>query len=349
MVKLNDYIFKHFFHYFFSIFLPLFTIASIIIIVKIASKTAVIHVDMIELLQIYLFFLPTILFYTMPLSFFIGATLTISKLSFDYELVVLFAMGINPNKILKVFLLPTIVLGFILMFLFIFIIPHTKQLNNNFQTLKKTQTQFDIKATEFGQKFGDWFVFIDKKPQDDLYENIVLYKKEKKDEIFIQAQYAKISNNKGLFSMNLENGITYKYTQDKVEQINFKIMIINDTVFTKNDLYLSILQYWQYYFNDTFKKEHEREYKSEAASFSLKVLISFFPLLGIFLFLTFGVSNSRHEKSHQNLYMFITITIFFSIASLVTKYLLFWSIPVFIVIWLLITYYIYKRKILTVY
>jgi len=71
---------------FLSIFLPLFSIASLVFLIKLATYTAIIQLSLWEMAKLFFFIVPELLFYTLPLSFFIAATLTLFKLSNDNEI-----------------------------------------------------------------------------------------------------------------------------------------------------------------------------------------------------------------------------------------------------------------------
>jgi hypothetical protein len=86
----SEYIIDNFTVSFLSIFLPLFSIASVIFLIKLATYTAIIHLSIWEMIKLYIFVLPEILFFTLPLTFFIAATLTLFKLSNDNEMIVFF-------------------------------------------------------------------------------------------------------------------------------------------------------------------------------------------------------------------------------------------------------------------
>ena len=123
MHKLKRYIIKNFSILFLSIFLPLFAIASVIFMIKLATYTAIIQLTFFEMVKLYLFVLPEILFYTLPITFFISATLTLFRLSNDNEMIVIFALGIEPDFIIKTLLKPAILLCVLLSFDFFVLFP----------------------------------------------------------------------------------------------------------------------------------------------------------------------------------------------------------------------------------
>ena len=69
MHRLKKYLLANLSSLFLSIFLPLFAIASVIFLIKLATYTAVIQLSVFEMLKLYSFVLPEILFYTLPVSF----------------------------------------------------------------------------------------------------------------------------------------------------------------------------------------------------------------------------------------------------------------------------------------
>ena len=92
-MKLKQYLYSQLAITFFPIFLGLFFITSIIFLVKIASLTSIITINFIELFTLYAYVIPQIIFYTMPISFFISLVITLSKLASEYELTVITSFG----------------------------------------------------------------------------------------------------------------------------------------------------------------------------------------------------------------------------------------------------------------
>lgn len=152
-MKLREYLFNQLASTFFPIFMGLYFITSIIFLVKIAALTSVITINFIELLRLYSYMMPTIIFYTLPVSFFISLAITLSKLSNEYELIVVTSFGLNPLKILKLFLPITFFVSLSLVVISLGLIPKAKYENEVFMDKKKAEANFNIKASEFGQNF----------------------------------------------------------------------------------------------------------------------------------------------------------------------------------------------------
>ena len=233
MDRLRKYIIDNLYMIFLSMFMPLFAIASVIFMIKLATYTAVIQLTLLDMAKLYMFVLPEILFYILPITFFIAATLSLFKLSTDNEMVVLFSLGIHPKFIIKTFFKPAALLSALLIFDFFILFPHTTTLSSNFVSYKKSEAKFNLSASEFGHSFGDWLLYIGKNNADETYSNIILFNKnkDKKEEILINAKRAEIINDSGILRLKLTDGEAYSYSKDKFSQINFKTMFINDTIY----------------------------------------------------------------------------------------------------------------------
>ncbi len=140
-----------------------------------------------ELLKLYIYSIPQVIFYTLPISFFISLTICLSKLSSEYEMVVITSYGLNPLNIIKIFLPLTTILTIFLLVISLGLIPKTKYLTKTFSEIKKKEANFNIKESEFGQKFGDWLIYINGKDKN-IYKEVTLFKSEKSSENFIVSE-----------------------------------------------------------------------------------------------------------------------------------------------------------------
>ena len=105
MVNVRGYISSNFTKGFLTIFLPFFLIISLVYLVKISSLTAKIQITFGELITLYAYSVPDIIFYTLPLSFVAALANVLMKLSQDNELIALYALGLKANKVLRSLLL----------------------------------------------------------------------------------------------------------------------------------------------------------------------------------------------------------------------------------------------------
>ncbi len=335
MFRLQKYIINNLSILFLSIFLPLFSIASVIFLIKLATYTAVIQLTIWEMTQLYLFVLPEILFYTMPVTFFIAAALTLFRLSTDNEIVVLFALGIHPKFIIQTLLKPALLLSALLAFDFLVLFPHATVLSSNFISYKKSEAKFNLSASEFGHSFGDWLLYIGKNSPDGGYENLFLFNKNKKEEILISAKKGEITNDSGVLRLKLTNGEGYSYSKEKFSQIEFKSMNINDTMNSNLTQYRTPLEYW---LSDD-RKESKRH------MLITDTLLALFPILSLFLVATISIVHARQQKGRIYLYLFSGILVFYVATLGFQELILFYTIPVVALTWLGVTYAMYKKTI----
>ncbi|WP_375724864.1 LptF/LptG family permease [Arcobacter sp. KX21116] len=339
-MKLKQYLLSQFSNTFFPIFLVLFFITSIIFLVRIASITSVITLNIFELGTLYSYNLPNIIFYTMPISFFVAMVITLSKLSSEYELIVVTSFGLNPSNILKVFLPITFLISLSLLVLSIGLIPKTKYLSQEMINQKTKEANFNIKASEFGQKFGDWLIYISKK-DDKLYEEVKLFKTEKKAiDQFIIAQNARLNNDSGNLSFVLKDGKAFYFEQDKINQIDYKVMHINDTLSESQITpFTNAYEYWKDRINSD----------GDISRFSFYVLTSIFPIVSIYLVVAFGYFNPRYEKNRSVAYAITSVVIYYVISDSLTKSIGFISLPIMIILWIILSYFIYRATVKEVY
>lgn len=335
MKILQNYIKQSLSILFLSIFLPLFSIASVVFLIKMATYTAIIQLSLFEMSKLFFFMLPELLFYTLPISFFVAATLTLFKLSNDNEIIVFFALGIHPKLILKTLFTPALFLSIILLFDFFVLFPHAKTLSNNFISYKKSEAKFNLSASEFGHKFGEWLLYIGEENSDKTYSQVILFNKKQEEEVLIGAKKAEIMNDSGILRLKLTSGEGYSYSKDKFTQIDFQTMYINDTIKTDLDKYQTPLEYW-------FSKDASLKIEKKLIT---NILFSFFPVISLFLIASIGIVHVRHQKGKVYLFLFLGITIYYALAISLQLVLFTYAVPALIFGWLLSTYIIYKKTI----
>lgn len=334
---LKTHILSHLSMLFLSIFLPLFSIASVIFLIKLATYTAVIQLSFWEMTKMYIFVLPEILFFTLPFSFFVATALTLFKLSSDNEIIVFFSLGIHPNFILKTLLKPALLLSILLFMNFFLLYPHAKTLSKNFYAYKKSEAKFNLSASEFGHSFGEWLLYIGTNNPDGTFKDVFLFKKNTTDksEILISAKKAEIINGASVLHLKLTDGEGYSYHKDKFTQVDFEVMFINDSLTTDLKKYETPLEYWQ---SDIDKKKKKRIFITDT-------LMSLFPILTLFLAASIGIIHIRHNKGRVYLYLFLSIITYYELILILRDPLGYYSIPLIASVWLVATYAIYKKTI----
>ena len=336
MYELRNYIIKNVSLLFISIFAPIFVIASLTILVELATFTAFIHLTIWEMFKLYIFMTPMIIFYTIPIAFFISAVITLYRFSADSEMVVVFSLGISPWFVFKTLLKPALLLMLLEFFTFLAIFPHSSTLYRNFKAYKKSQAKFNINASEFGHTFGDWLLYVGKKDATNKYSDVLLFNKKQKEEVLINAKRAEIKNKNNILTLKLFDGDGYSYSTQKFSQTAFEKMYINAKLnadLMKNE---SIIEYWT---SDYRRNNKDRK-------LILGTMFSLFSVASLFLVLTIGIVHSRHQKSFLYLYIFLGLMFYFLPTLALQKPLHFMTIPVVLIPWLIGTFWLYKRRIL---
>ncbi|RXJ84416.1 LptF/LptG family permease [Arcobacter cloacae] len=334
-MKLNHYLHSQLAITFFPIFLGLYFITSIVFLVRIASLTSVITMDFIELFTLYSYVIPQIIFYTMPISFFISLVITLAKLSSEYELTVITSFGLNPVKILKIFLPITFILSALLIVISVGLIPKTKFLTNQFLTIKKKEANFNIKASEFGQKFGDWLIYISDK-NDKVYQDLKLFKTENTKDQFIVSKTAVLDNDKGNLSFRLIDGKAFIFDDEEFNQIDYESMYINDSIADgKMEKFENSYLFWK----------NKIETRTDLDDLTFFVLTSLFPLISLFLIITFGYFNPRYEKNRAVFYSLIAVVSYYVLIKIIGDRILLHAIYIIPIIWISGTYFLYSKTI----
>ena len=320
---------------FFPIFLTLFTITSIIFLVKIASLTSVIQMNFLELLELYAYSIPTVLFYTLPITIFISLTLGLSKLSSEYELIVITSFGLNPRKIIG-FILPTLIVStFLMLIISLALIPKADYMKKTFMSEKQTEAQFNIKASEYGQQFGKWLIYVNEE-NNGLYKDVVLFQQNKEEDLFIVAKRASMNNDKVSLNLSLEDGKVIKIKND-LNQINFKKMVLNNKIKqTKNiSTFDDLINYWKVIETD----------RGMARNFAFYILVSCLPLFSIMFIISMGYFNPRYDKNNSTVYGLALATLYIISAQKLAAELGIVIIMYLPIVWIGLSYILYRYKV----
>lgn len=335
MGRVNHYLLKHFSSLFASLFFTLFFITSVVFFIKIASITSVIKISFYELGLLYVYLLPNILIYTLPITFFIALCISLFNLSKENETIVLFTLGYMPKKIARLFIIVSSILSLLLIVNILVLIPTAKQLNANFLDYKRAEAKFNIKATEFGQKFSDWLVYIDESDKKDSYSGVVMYQEEtaKNTEKIITAKKADINNDNGVLKLELDNGKAFEISSKKIEQVNFSQMYLKSEPKDKVSSVKDIITYWKLALNDD----------KRAYDLAFFLLIALFPVATVLFGVSIGVVTYRYERG--GIYPSMIVVIFGYLApGIILVQFAHLSAVVFIFLVSIISSYIYYRK-----
>jgi len=341
MGRVSNYLLKQFSSLFSSLFFTLFFITSVVFFIKIASITSVIKITFLELGLLYVYLLPNILIYTLPITFFIAICISLFNLSKENETIVLFTLGFSPKNIAKLFFISSLILSTLLVINILILIPTAKQLNANFLDYKRAEAKFNIKATEFGQKFSNWLVYINKSDKKDVYDGVIMYQeaKGKEFEKIITAKKANIKNDNGILRLELDKGKAFQIEKDKLEQLNFKKMYLNNEPKESVSEVKSVKEYWLEALKD----------KKRAYDLAFFLLIALLPVATVLFGVSIGIVTYRYEKSGIYLSMVGVIIAYLTPGFILIQYFNLVGLIIVFLLFFILSYMYYKKKILARY
>lgn len=339
-MSLSKYLIGHFFTSFISLFSVLFGILSIVFFIQLAKVTSIVQVNFTELFKLYSFMLPQIFIFTIPISFFVSVAICMYKISKDNESIVLFTLGFSPKKISNFFIVLASSFSLILLLNALVFIPISKQLNKNFVDYKKTQASFNIKASEFGQKISNWFLFLEQ-DKNANFNNIIMYEKKtnKNNERFLIAKNANLETKDNQIILHLSNGNAYDFGEDSINKLSFESSIFRTNLNLQIKDVTSILEYWK----------NELKDKKERVKFLFFICISFFPLSSVLYALSIGIVTIRYEQKSIYSKLFLVVIGYFMIVFVLSKINLSLAIFLVFVLSFLSSIFYFNQKILKRY
>jgi len=334
--SISGYLSKNFQRSFFTIFLPLFFIGSLVFIIKISALTASIQISFIEMMYLFGYNLPAILFYTLPISFLVAVVTTLLRLSNDNELMALFALGASAKVVLRRLFFIATLFSLILLILSLGLMPKTKQQYKAFKIEKTAQAQININPSKLGQKFGDLFVYVKAKEGNTLKE-IVIYKKDKahSDQLFI-AKEATFENNNSLVTLSLKKGSGYTYTQESLKRVNYETLSVFKNLNTEAFTYHNLLVYWAATLSNP--KKHGRIF--------FFIFSSLIPLLALAIIAAFSITNPRYQKNYAYPVLALTVIILYAFATILERQGSVELLLLLVTTTLFVGFYLYKRLVL---
>jgi len=310
MVNVRGYISSNFTKSFLTIFLPFFLIISLVYLVKISALTAQIQITFSELLLLYLYSVPDIIFYTLPISFVAALANVLMRLSTDNELIALYALGLKAKEILKSLRLLGFLFSLLLLTISFLGMPLSKQFYQSFKEDKKAEAKLNIVAGKLGQKFGEYYIYV-KENIDNEFHDIVIYNRtDKNNEQFFAAQKGRLLKKDKVTSLLLMDGYGYTYTKDKLQQAKYKSLEVFDTTQNKSFQFEDIVAHWS-------KAKTNIKMLHRVLFF---IFVSLIPLLSVYFVAAFTMINPRYQANRS--FLVITITGFglYMIASSLEKW-----------------------------
>ncbi|MDD3591525.1 MAG: LptF/LptG family permease [Sulfurovum sp.] len=309
MVNVRRYLSSNFTKSFLTIFLPIYFIVSLVFLIQISSLTAKINLTFYELLKLYVLSLPEIVFYTLPISFIAALSNILGRLSQDNELIALHALGIRARSIMKIFFLLALLFSLLLLAISFITMPLGVQAYNAFKSDKRAEASFNLIPGKIGQKFGDFYIYI-KEKNDNSFHNLVIYNQTSEgEEQFFSSQKGELLHEEGTMLLKLSDGYGYTYTQEKLQEAQYKELKVYDKNRDESFAFYTITSYWAQALTDPKRMRK--------ALFNL--FISLIPLLSVYLIAAFTVINPRYQKNHTMLTTFVVILLLYLIASVLQK------------------------------
>jgi len=307
--SLSAYLSQNFTKSFLTLFLPLFFIGSLVFLIKISALTASIKINFVEMMTLFSYNLPFILFYTLPISFLVAIATTLLRLSNDNELIALFSLGTQAKGIMRQFFLIATLFSIVLLILSLGLMPKTKQQFNAFKQQKAAQAQVNISPSKLGQKFGNLFVYVESKTGDSM-NNIVIYNidKENSDQLFI-AKKADIKNKNSIVTLTLENGSGYTFSDETLKKIDYEKMQVFQNLNAPPFTYNSIVAYW-------VKLSMIPKRKGRILFF---IFLSLLPMIGLYIVGSFSIINPRYQKNYAYPILGLTTIGLYATATILEK------------------------------
>ncbi|RLA62913.1 MAG: YjgP/YjgQ family permease [Epsilonproteobacteria bacterium] len=335
MVNVKAYISSNFTKSFLTIFLPFFLIISLVYLVKISALTAKIQITFIELLSLYAYSVPDIIFYTLPLSFIASLANVLTKLSQDNELMALYALGLKAKKILASILLLAFLFSLLLLSISFLAMPLSKQFYNAFKEEKKAEAKLNIVAGKLGQKFGNYYIYV-KDEKEGIFNDLVIYNRtDKKNEQFFSSQTGQIKHKEMLTSLLLNKGYGYTYSENRLQQSKYKTLEVYDSAQQKGFTFEGVAAHWTKA-KDNIKMMHRLLFF---------IFVSLIPLLSVYLIAAFTMINPRYQSNRSFIVIFVSTLGLYTIASSLEKWGNFFTLGMSILFVISLGYWLFTKRV----
>jgi len=309
MVNVKGYISSNFTKAFLTIFLPFFLIMSLGYIVQMSSLTAKIQITFGELVRLYTYSIPDIIFYTLPLSFVAALANVLMKLSQENELIALYALGLKSNTVLRSLLFLGVLFSLLLTSISFLAMPLSIQFFKSFTETKRSEAKLNIVAGKLGQKFGDYYIYIKEKENNTLHDIIIYTRTNRNEEQFFSSKKGKLNKVEDTTSLLLDDGYVYTYTELKLQQAKYKTLELYDTSKKRNFQFEDIIKYWS-------KAKNDINTMHKVLFF---IFVSLIPFLSVYPIASFTMINPRYQRNHSFIVIFVITLLFYIAASYLQK------------------------------
>ena len=164
-----------------------------------------------------------------PLSFFLGVLISISRIYAEREIYGFFSVGLAPFDLIR-FLAPQALLYFLLtLILSLYVAPYTKALSQEILKIDSFEEQLEsIKSDEIVSLNDGGFIYI-QNTDNDLLTGIKALKQNQENSFFVIADELSTSETKELIKLNFNNGSFYSgvFSNSSTLQSNFNEFKLN--------------------------------------------------------------------------------------------------------------------------
>ncbi|MDA9754894.1 LptF/LptG family permease [Gammaproteobacteria bacterium] len=163
------------------------------------------------IVKVVLLRFPDFITLLIPLSFFLGVVITISRMYADREIYGYFSGNLSKNDLIKYLLPQSIIYFLITLSLSIYIAPYTKELSKNLLSVDSIEEQFkSIKSKEIMifDKFNG-FIFANDKGSNDLNQVVFLSSSNEQFSIVLAKKLSSKDKDTSL-DLTLNNGLIYQ-------------------------------------------------------------------------------------------------------------------------------------------
>jgi len=335
------YLFTAFAQIFFPFFLVLFFIASVVLLIDIAGRTYVVKMSFADLGILFVYLIPGSVFFIIPITLFASLVISVARLAYDYELLVCFSLGANPSCIIRFFLPIVLFATSILLVFSLIMLPLANSASKNFVAQKRADIDVNIKPGEFGQKLGDWLIYVDS-VENREYKKLILFSQNGfEGDTFIIADSGKTNNNQGLFELNLADGSAYFANKEEIKRIDYKQMSLRQNVSEPQLRGYDLQEYWGEAFVSSSKQKQRK--------LAQAIMVSFFPLASIFLIPLFGIANPRFRANMSYFYVICSTALYFICIHFASEHFPFVGMVLIPLLWCFIGFLSYKKFITKFY
>ena len=161
-------------------------------------------------------------------------------------------------------------------------------------------------------------------------------KTEKKEDQFIVSKTGILDNENGSLSFKLIDGKAFIINEKEFNQIDFRSMYINDSIAdSKLGIFTDSYSFWK----NNIKNNIDTD------DLTFYVLTALFPLISLFLVITFGYFNPRYEKNRAVFYSLISVVLYYVLVKVIGDEILLHALYIIPIIWIFGTYILYARTI----